>query len=430
MAGKEFFKSGIESFRLFAVAVFGALIVTGVAPAPAQTPVIRRIGNDSVLVIAGEIYRAGPLHRKLLGDNYRDEWTTPITVPVLNLKTFHGGLTPTKEGGGFQAPNLRFVAPDRSEYVFRMVRKIHLILGKEYEHTVVWYVVRDEGSASYPTANLGTAPIVGTVGLLHATPRLFYMPDDPALGEHRKTFAGVLGTVEEFPSVPDKGHAFANAEKIIDSDTLLGRLNADPKTRIDTRALLTARLLDMLLGDNDRHPDQWKWARFAKGDNAVWEPIPRDRDKVFVNYEGTLLNMARLALPSLVRFRNNYPDPQALFANAGEFDRRVLGTLDKSVWDSAATSLQQRITDQVIDNAVAQMPPEYANGSRGIAATLKARRNGLRGAADRYYSELWTVADVHGTDADDQLTVNRVGDGLVDVVLQSGNDAPYFARRF
>ena len=68
MAGKEFFKSGIESFRLFGVAVFGALTVTGAAPARAQTPVIRRIGNDSVVVIAGEIYRAGSLHRKLLGD--------------------------------------------------------------------------------------------------------------------------------------------------------------------------------------------------------------------------------------------------------------------------------------------------------------------------------------------------------------------------
>src|SRR5438045_8410279 len=98
MAGKEFFKSGIESFRLFAVAVFGALIVTGVAPARAQTPVIRRIGNDSVVVIAGEIYRAGSLHRKLLGDNYRDEGTTPITVPALDLNTFRGGLTPTKQG--------------------------------------------------------------------------------------------------------------------------------------------------------------------------------------------------------------------------------------------------------------------------------------------------------------------------------------------
>lgn len=412
--------------------ISSALLVLGMLAekAGAQTPIIRRIGSDSVLVIAAEEYRAGSLHRSILGDNYRDEWTAPITVPVLNLATFHGGLRPTKEGGGFQAPNLRFVAPDSSEWVFRMVKKIHLNLPREYEHTVVWYIVGDERSASHPTGNLAAAPLVAEAGLLHATPQLYYMPNDPALGDHQKTFGGVLGTIEEFPGVPDKGKAFADAHKIIDSDTLLGRLNNDPKTRIDTRALLTARLLDMLIGDNDRHPDQWKWARLSKGDDALWEPIPRDRDKAFVNYEGFLMDAARLALPALVTFDRSYPDPRALFANAGEFDRRTLGTLDKTVWDSVATFLMQKITDPVIDNAVAKMPPEYASGSREVAAKLKARRNGLRAAADEYYKDLWAIADVHGTDADDQLTVTRAGEGLVDVVLRSGDEAPYFSRRF
>ena len=71
----------------------------------------------------------------------------------------------------------------------------------------------------------------------------------------------------------------------------------------------------------------------------------------------------------------------------------------------------QRITDPVIDNAIGALPPEYASSSRGIAATLKARRNGLRDAADRYYHELWRVADIHGTDADDEATVVRSGEG-------------------
>lgn len=410
--------------------ILGALTVVGAGRASGQTPVIRRIGSDSVLVIAGEVYRAGSLHRKLLGDNYRDEWTTPITVPVLDLKTFRGGLHPTKEGGGFQAPNLRFVAPDSSEYVFRMVRKINLAIGKQYEHTIIWYVISDELSASHPTGNLAVAPLLSLAGLLHATPRLYYMPDDPALGEFRKTFGGVLGTIEEFPSVPDKGKAFANAEKIIDSDTLLGRLNSDPRTRIDARELLTARLLDMLIGDNDRHPDQWKWARFSKGDDAVWRPIPRDRDKAFVSYEGLVMRIAQFGFPNLITFRSRYSDPLGLFANAGEFDRRTLATLDKSVWDSVAVSIQQRITDRDIDNAMAAMPPEYASGSRKLAAILRARRNGLKGAADVYYDKLWAVADIHGTDADDQVTVTRAGDGLVDVVLRSGDDPPYFSRRF
>ena len=329
-------------------------VLGAVATASGQTSATRDVSKDTV-VIAGEIYKAGSLHRALLGKNYRQEWTTPIAVPVLDLKTAHGGLTPKKEGGGKQAPSLRFVAPDSSEWVFRLVRKIHLVLGDEFRHTVIWYIVRDEGSASHPTGAIAAAPLYAIPALLHATPKLYYMPDDPALGEFRKTFGGVLGMLEEYPEVPKSGKAFAGAERIIDSDTLLARLNTDPQTRIDTRALLTARLMDMLLGDNDRHPDQWKWARFSKGDDAVWEPIGRDRDKVFVSYEGMLMNIARFALPNLVTYHGRYPDPQALFANAGEFDRRALGTLDKSVWDSVATSLMQRNTDRDIDNAVAAM---------------------------------------------------------------------------
>jgi hypothetical protein len=90
----------------------------------------------------------------------------------------------------------------------------------------------------------------------------------------------------------------------------------------------------------------------------------------------------------------------------------------------------QTLTDPVIDRAVAAMPREYAASSRVIAQKLKARRDRLHQAADRYYRMLWTVADVHGTDADDRATVVRSPDGSVEVRLQSGNNNPYLDRRF
>jgi hypothetical protein len=93
------------------------------------------------------------------------------------------------------------------------------------------------------------------------------------------------------------------------------------------------------------------------------------------------------------------------------------------VWDSTADALTRKITDQVIDSAMRAMPPEYAPFLREIAAKLKARRNGLRSVSDRYYHELFRHADIHATDADDKATVIRAGDGIVDVRLQSGNDA-------
>jgi hypothetical protein len=412
------------------IVLAAALAASAISSAEAQKQLVRTVGQDSVIVIAGANFKAGSLHRYFLGDEYRDFWTTPIKVPVLDLRTFHGGLRPVKEGGGMQAKSLRFVAPDSSEYVFRQVRKTKTFLGPEYDGTIISWMVRDQGAASHPAAAIAGAPMLRAADVLHPSPRLFFMPDDPLLGEYRKDFAGVLGMVEEYPSVPKKGRAFADADKVIDSQELLDRINKDSKDQVEARDFLTARMMDLLLGDNDRHPDQWAWARLGKNDGARWEPIPRDRDKVFVSYEGVVLSLARHAVPSLVRFRSEYSDPTALFANAGEFDRRLLGSLDKAVWDSVATSLMQRLTDPVIDNAVRAMPSEYAPYSGEVAARLKARRNGLRAASDRYYRELWRTADIHGTDADDQATVVRSADGFVDVRIQSGNDPPYFSRRF
>ncbi|MEO7368308.1 MAG: BamA/TamA family outer membrane protein [Gemmatimonadaceae bacterium] len=387
------------------------------------------VGRDSVTVVPGPDYAAGSFHRTLLGDNYRDVWTSSIKVPVLDLKRFAGGLTPTKVGGGQQTMSLRFVAPDSSEWVFRSVHKGSNVLSKEFKHTVASYVVENYGSASHPTGNLPSAVFLRAAGLLHPTPRLAIMPDDPALGEFRKEFTGMLGTIEEYPSVPKQGVAFADAKEIIDAEDLLKKIDKDPKDRIDDRAFLTAVLMDLFLGDNDRHPDQWKWAQLG-GDKSDWEPIARDRDHVFVSYGGMIGSLARLVMPSLVSFDGHYSSPTAVLANALDFDRRMLSGLNRAVWDSVALSLTNTLSDAVIDKAIAALPPQYAPTSLRISASLRERRNALREEAADYYQTLSTVVDVQGTDADDKADIKRNVDGSVDVKLSSDKGDTYFSRRF
>ncbi|MGH9424543.1 MAG: BamA/TamA family outer membrane protein, partial [Thermoanaerobaculia bacterium] len=128
------------------------------------------IGNDSVTIVAGPDYAAGGFHRSLFGDNYRDIWTTRIKVPILDLKAFDGGLTPTKLGGGLQTQSLRFFAPDSSEWVFRSVHKRSRVLGKQYDHTVVSYTFHSYGSASHPVGNIPATVLLGYAGLLRPTP--------------------------------------------------------------------------------------------------------------------------------------------------------------------------------------------------------------------------------------------------------------------
>jgi hypothetical protein len=39
----------------------------------------------------------------------------------------------------------------------------------------------------------------------------------------------------------------------------------------------------MLIGDWDRHYDQWRWAEYKKKGQVIYRPIPRDRDQAFQN---------------------------------------------------------------------------------------------------------------------------------------------------
>src|SRR4030095_7684624 len=51
-------------------------------------------------VIAGrpEYHRSG-YFKFHFGEGYRTLWTTPFEAPVLDLRTYAGGLTPVREGG-------------------------------------------------------------------------------------------------------------------------------------------------------------------------------------------------------------------------------------------------------------------------------------------------------------------------------------------
>ena len=76
------------------------LMLVSAGDLPAQT--------DSVVVRAGSHYAAGRMKEALLGSEYRDLWTVPIQVPILDPETFAGGLTLLQEGEGRQTRSLRF----------------------------------------------------------------------------------------------------------------------------------------------------------------------------------------------------------------------------------------------------------------------------------------------------------------------------------
>jgi hypothetical protein len=384
---------------------------------------------ESASVVPGPRYDVGPVLRWFDGDAYRDLWTTTIRVPVLDLQTFApGGIRAVKEGGGMQTKNLRLEATNGDEYVFRLVDKAASGIPSELHGTPVQQILQDVVSSQHPAAAQVAAPIVEAAGVLHATATLMVMPNDPALGEYRRDFAGRLGEIEPFPSVPkDSKEGWAGASKIIDSPDLLKLLNTEAKEHVDARAFLMARLTDFLINDNDRHAGQWKWARFPSGPKTEWEPIARDRDHAFVSYEGVVGSAGRMVRASVVSFTGK-PSVRGL-TSPNDIDQRLLSGLEKPVWDSIARDLQQRVSDSVIHAAVMTLPVEYHSIAPHMEAVLKQRRAAIPTAADQYYRELAARVQVNGTDSSDRATIVRRADGSVDVRLESGGTT-FYSRRF
>jgi hypothetical protein len=110
------------------------------------------------------------------------------------------------------------------------------------------------------------------------------MPDDAALGEFQKDFAGVLGPL---CCTRSTNPGFHGATEILGHQEFWDLRQAGTTALPDTHAFLRARLLDILLNDWDRHRLQWRWARIP--DNPLLQPMPEDRDQVFSNFEGLAL---------------------------------------------------------------------------------------------------------------------------------------------
>jgi hypothetical protein len=389
-------------------------------------------------MILGERFRAGWLKRWILGSDYRDLWTTPIEVPVLDLNRVAGGLTPQRTGGFGQSIALHFAGADGRSYKVRSLDKDPTRrIWDELKDTVVDDILQDQIKALLPAGGLVCDRLMEAAGILYAPQSLVVIPDDPTLAAFRPEFAGLAGMLQEDPSEgPDNTPGFAGSRQICGSDRLWERLEKGPRDRVDARAFLRARLMDLLLNDKDRHRGQWRWARFPDGEDYTWLPIPEDRDQAFIDLDGFAMAVARNGIPSQIEFESEYPNLIGLTMTAWELDRELLVGLDKPAWDSTVTAFQRTLPDWIIEDAVRRLPPPYYErvGFR-LAHSLKSRRDRLPEYADRYYRLITRQAEITATDADEyaELEHEPNGDVAVRIGLRSnpeGKEPPYFQRTF
>jgi hypothetical protein len=348
-------------------------------------------------------YEAGWFHELFFGAHWRDLWTTPVKVGVIDLNKFGGGLTPTEKGGGLQTKALKFKGADGKEYKFRSLDKDpRKTLPKELQESIAKDIIQDQISSSNPYAGFVVNEILDSVGVYHSEYTLVIIPDDPKLGEYQKEFAGLLGLME---IVPDE-EQFEGSDKVVGTVKLLDRFNKEYDESVDGKAFLKARLIDIFLGDWDRHKDQWKWIRYEDGDRKIYKPFPMDRDQAFAKFDGLLPWIAEQNLPQLNNFGEDYPNMRYMTWSGRYLDQRFLEFLTKLEWDAETDEVLAKLTNETIESAVKKLPPEvYAKAKDELTEKLKSRRNQLKEASNEYYEHVNKVVDIYTTDKDDYVRI-------------------------
>ncbi len=395
---------------------------------------------DTVVVVPGPEYAMGGFLSFFAGQGYRRLWTVPIKVEVADLSRLEGGLTPFRIGGGMTTQTLHVRSREGRRFVFRSVNKYAgRGLEEELRGTVFESVLQDQISSFHPSGALAVPPLLEAVGVLHTVPRLYFLPDDPLLGEYRECCANLLMLFEERP---DEGSndapGFAGSRRIVGTPTLFDELEDDPRSQLDTAAYLRARLVDILVGDRDRSVNNWLWARFEQDGTYRWEPIPRDRDQAFIQLDGAAKAVVRVYEPRMVRFETDVPNVWGLSRSAWDMDRSFLVGVEKVMWDSIVSDVQQRLSDQVISDAVGRLPPEhFVLVGNEMVRRLRVRRDRLHEMADQLYRIVAEFAEIHGTDAAESAAVECVDDDRVAVNIWNRSDSvsasnmqPRFHRTF
>jgi hypothetical protein len=366
---------------------------------------------------ASDMYTKKQKRPGMMGNNYREEWITPVRdIPYFDIEK--EDLEIVKRGGGQQTKSLRLEDKDDDDkqYVLRSIEKYpHNAVPDELRNTVAVDVVVDQISAAHPYGAFVIPRMADAAGIYHTNPKLVYLPDDPRLGRYRQTFGDGLYLYEERPAKNREDIAsFGRSDDIVNTAEVLEEIREDGDHYVDQEFALRCRLFDIFIGDWDRHDDQWRWATFEdeEGDK-YYRPIPRDRDQVFFWSDGWLMKLAshNWGIAKFQGFHHEIRDIDGLNFNGRYFDRSFINEPNRETWISIARDIQRKLTDEVIENAIKEFPEEiFSIHGEEIISKLKSRRDDLHEYAEEYYLFLSKNVNVYGSDKNEHFIVERVND--------------------
>jgi len=388
--------------------------------------------QDSITIAISRDYDSvTKLHRVFLGEGYRKLWATPVKLRVMDLSKEHGGMTVLQVGGGQQTRSLRLKDAAGREWALRTVQKYpERALPEKLRETIARDIVRDQIVTSHPFSSLIVPPMAAALGIPHATPEIVYIGDDPALGEYRKDYANAVYLIEDrSPSGYEESDNTLKAQR---------KTEEDNDTQIDQKLVLRARLLDFVLGDWDRHEDNWRWVktRDEEKDTKTYLPVPRDRDMVWYKSSGVFpwIVSHQWLQAKHQPFEDNIRAVDQWNYNQRYFDRYFLSGLSESDWKEEIAFVQEKLNPSVLKKAMQRMPAAiYAEGGAESLRIMQARIKGLDKSAMDYYRFLSVTAEIPASDKKEHFVLEHENDGDIALTIynikKSGEDGRKLLHR-
>ena len=351
----------------------------------------------------------------LTGTLYTDLYKTPIEAPTLDL-TRGKGLSPFKIGGGQQTVSVRLRNKLDQNFVVRSLQKKPTkLLSKKLRISIIEDLVEYYFTSAHPFAFLAVPVLEESLGLYHTNPTLYFLPAQEQLSPYNDEIGNQLVLFRERADEDwSTSESLGRSTNIVSTSSMKEDL-FENKISVDPEYYLKNRLLDLTLGDWDRHTDQWRWAKGPDNPDAAvdtYYPVGRDRDQAMSNFDGFLIKVLRFYDPSFKSMRAfdkkiSRSDIRWQSYSAKSLDHLLLSTLDKQDWTRIAEEVGSDISRSTIEAAINKMPNEIAATDKEKWINILWQRfQQIKSTAGIYYQEFHKNPVIYGSILNDSISIN------------------------
>lgn len=377
-----------------------------------------------------EVKKSG-IYKSLWGQHYRNYYGMPISAKTVNLDTLFGGLIPTRKGGGHQSKTLHLKNKAGQDYAMRALRKSatqymqavafkNTYIKGQFNKTYAQSLLLDIYTTAFPFGALSIGKLSDAINIYHTNPKLFYVPKQNALSIYNQNYGNELYMIEERTSSHHSDlKSFGNSKKLVSTSDFLKKLEKSDKYYLDENTYIRARLFDMLIGDWDRHEDQWRWAEFKVDKKIMFKPVPRDRDQAFSKNDGFILQSITRMIPALKLMQvydTNIRNVKWFNAEPYPLDMALINKATLKNWKTQATYIQQHITNKIIKEAFSNLPKEVKEKTiNDLKFKLKGRLKNLPEIAEKYYKQLAKYGVIKGNDKPNLFKIKQLPNNQIQI---------------